>query len=122
MDDRLEHIFALQMAFNEDLIRRRGLDGIPMERWLQMQTLAMMSELAELIDEVNFKWWKNPKPIDQDAVRGELVDLLHFFISMCLSAGMSAEELYQRYLKKNQENFNRQNGLSAKPGYSTDCK
>ena len=115
--DRLERIFELQKAFNDELVARRDLDGIPMEKWIQMQTLATISELAELLDEVNFKWWKNPKPIDQEALREELVDLLHFFVSMCLTAGMDAGELYERYLAKNKENFDRQHGLSEKPGY-----
>ncbi len=115
--DRLERIFELQKAFNDELVAHRDLDGIPMEKWIQMQTLATISELAELLDEVNFKWWKNPKPIDQEALREELVDLLHFFVSMCLTAGMDASELYERYLAKNKENFDRQHGLSEKPGY-----
>ena len=118
--DKLERIFELQKAFNGELVEKRHLEGIPMEKWLQMQTLATISELAELIDEVNFKWWKNPRPVDDDRVREELVDILHFFVSMCLSAGMDADELYRRYIAKNQENFNRQHGLSAKPGYALE--
>lgn len=115
--DKLERIFELQKSFNDELIQRRGLEDIPMEKWIQMQTLATVSELSELLDEVNFKWWKNPKPVDRDALKEELVDILHFFVSMCLSAGMDAGELHDRYLKKNQENFDRQHGLSSKPGY-----
>jgi dimeric dUTPase (all-alpha-NTP-PPase superfamily) len=115
--DRLEHIFAMQQALNDEVIKRRNLQDIPDEDWIKMQTLAMMSEMAELLDEVNFKWWKNPKPIDPDRVREELVDILHFFVSMCLRAGMDAGELYRRYLDKNQENFDRQRGLSVKKGY-----
>ena len=117
--DKLERIFEMQACFQNDLVKRRHLDDIPMEKWMQMQTLAMVSELAELIDEVNFKWWKNPKPVDGDRVKEELVDILHFFVSMCLNAGMSAEELYSRYIEKNQENFDRQNGLSEKKGYES---
>ncbi len=117
--DKLERIFEMQACFQNDLVNRRNLQDIPMEKWMQMQTLAMLSELAELIDEVNFKWWKNPKPVDGDRVKEELVDILHFFVSMCLNAGMSAEELYSRYIEKNQENFDRQNGLSQKKGYES---
>lgn len=117
--DKLERIFEMQACFQRDLVSRRRLENISMEKWMQMQTLAMISELSELIDEVNFKWWKNPKPVDEDRVKEELVDILHFFVSMCLNAGMSAEELYNRYIEKNQENFDRQNGLSAKKGYES---
>lgn len=116
--DKLDTIFAMQRKLNEDIVRRRGLEGISDTEWIQKQTLAMLSEMAELLDEVNFKWWKNPKPVNHDAVREELVDILHFFVSMCLRAGMDAQELYARYLAKNEENFRRQDGLSEKPGYA----
>ncbi len=117
--DKLERIFEMQECFQKDLINRRSLQDIPMDKWIQMQTLAMLSELAELIDEVNFKWWKNPKPVEGNKVKEELVDILHFFVSMCLTSGMSAQELFDRYIEKNQENFDRQNGLSKKKGYES---
>lgn len=115
--DKLENIFKYQEMFDTELTERRGLGDIPMEVWIQRETLAMLSELAELIDEVNFKWWKNKKPVDNNKVKNELVDILHFFISMCLKTGMNADELHQRYLDKNKENFARQHGRSEKQGY-----
>ncbi|MCL1963666.1 MAG: dUTPase [Firmicutes bacterium] len=115
--DKLDTIFAMQQKLNEDIIQRRGLTGISDEEWIQKHTLAMLSEMAELLDEVNFKWWKNKKPVDQGAVREELVDILHFFVSMCLRAGMDSGELYDRYMGKNEENFKRQDGTSEKKGY-----
>lgn len=118
--DKLDTIFQMQQKLNDDIIRRRGLEGISDEEWIQKQTLAMLSEMAELLDEVNFKWWKNPKPVNTDNLREELTDILHFFISMCLRAGMDAQDLYDRYLAKNEENFRRQDGTSAKKGYSVE--
>lgn len=115
--DKLEIIFAMQNAFDSELAEKRGLQDITPDQWIQKETLAMLSELAELLDEVNFKWWKNPKEINTTAVKEELVDILHFFVSMCLKMGMTAEELYTMYLEKNKENFDRQKGLSAKKGY-----
>ena len=116
--DKLDHIFELQKGFQDKLKRERGLEGIPMETWLQKQTLAMISELAELLEEVNFKWWKNPQENNMDAVREELVDVLHFFVSMCIKSGMTSADLHRLYLAKNQENFDRQHGKSQKPGYA----
>lgn len=115
--DKLDTIFEMQGKFDAELIERRALHAISREEWIQKETLAMVDELSELLNEVNYKWWKNPKPINEDAVKGELVDILHFFTSMCLKMGMTAEELYERYLDKNKENFDRQHGRSAKPGY-----
>ena len=115
--DKLDEIFALQRSFQEKLKRERTLEDIPMEQWLQKQTLAMVSELAELLEEVNFKWWKNPHELNVGNIQEELSDILHFFVSMCIESGMSAEDLYNIYVGKNRENFRRQDGTSAKKGY-----
>ena len=117
--DKLDTVFSMQKALDDEIVRLRKLD-YPMDVWMQKEVLAMVSELSEVLDEVNFKWWKNPKPLDDDAIRGELVDVLHFFVSMCLKSGMSAEELYGRYVEKNKENFDRQYGRSSKPGYEAE--
>jgi len=118
--DKLERIFELQKGFQDKLKRERDLGGISMEEWLQRQTLALVSELAELLEEVNFKWWKNPHALNRPAIHEELCDILHFFISMCIEAGMSAEDLYNGYAGKNHENVLRQDGKSEKEGYAVD--
>ena len=118
--DKLEAVFAMQKYLNDEIVRLRDLEGISNEEWIRKNVLAMLSELGELLDEVNFKWWKNEKPVDENAVRGELVDIFHFFVSMCLKTGMDASELHRRYLDKNKENFNRQHGVSEKKGYEVE--
>lgn len=115
--DILTTIFARQKAFDDDLIQRRQLSHITREEWLQKETLAIMDELSELLNEVNYKWWKNPKPLDEAAIKEELIDILHFWVSMCLKMDMSAQDVLDIYLAKNDENFKRQQGKSAKPGY-----
>ena len=114
--DKLEKIFEIQKLLDDDIAARRNLD-FTTEEWMQKEVLAMLSELSEVLDEVNFKWWKNKKPLDTDALRGELVDILHFFVSMCIRSGMDADELFARYIEKNKENFDRQYGRSEKKGY-----
>ena len=116
--DKLEKIFEMQRALDEEIIQKRGLSSIPPSEWIQKEVLAIISELSEVLDEVNYKWWKNSKPIDEDALKQEMVDVLHFFVSMCDKAGMGAEELFERYCEKNSENFARQRGQSDKQGYS----
>ena len=114
--DKLDVIFQLQQSLDDDIVARRNLN-YSREEWMQKEVLAMISELSEVLDEVNFKWWKNPKPVDAAALKGEIVVILHFFVSMCLKSGMSAEELFTLYKAKNQENFDRQYGRSSKQGY-----
>ncbi|MCL2630593.1 MAG: dUTPase [Firmicutes bacterium] len=118
--DKLDIIFALQEKFDNEIVEKRNLQDIPLDLWLQKETLAMISELAELLDEVNFKWWKNPKELNIDNIKNELIDILHFFASMCLKAGMNADEVLERYIAKNKENFLRQYGTSEKKGYELE--
>jgi dimeric dUTPase (all-alpha-NTP-PPase superfamily) len=119
MSDRLEDIFTWQARFNNQIRETRSLDFSASE-WMQREAIGLMVELGEVMEEARYKWWKNPVPIDGEKLHEELVDVLHFFISMCIDAGLDAEGLYQGYLKKNQENFRRQDGLSDKPGYATE--
>lgn len=116
--DRLEEIFALQKSFNDEVIHTRGLEKVTDDEWIQKYMMAMFVEMGEMMDETNYKWWKNPKTVNSDAVKEELVDVLHFFVSICLRAGMTAEELHRLYLEKNKENILRQQGKSAKKGYA----
>lgn len=116
LTDKLEHIFQLQKRFDEALAKARGLD-YDLATWIKLECLAMVCEVAELAEEVNFKWWKNPKPINEGAIKEELADILHFFVSTCLKAGFSASDIYEAYLLKNEENFLRQKGLSRQ-GYA----
>lgn len=120
--DKLDMIFELQEKFDQDVIKNRQLENIQPEEWIQKQTLAVMSELAELLNEVNFKWWKNPKEVNTMNVKEELIDILHFFVGMCNRIGMSSTELFNIYIEKNKENFKRQYGLSDKKGYELDKK
>lgn len=114
--DKLDTIFDMQRALDADIATRRHLE-YSREEWIQKGVLAMVSELSEVLDEARFKWWKNAEPVDETALKGELVDVLHFFVSMCLHSGMTADELYALYVEKNRENFDRQYGRSQKAGY-----
>ena len=93
--DKLDELFQLQKDLDEEIITRRGLSDISKEQWVQKDILAIISELGEVLDEVNFKWWKNPKEIDNVALSEELVDVLHFFLSMCIHAGLDADTVYR---------------------------
>ena len=115
--DKLDAIFEMQAALNAEIQQKRHLDDISPDEWQQKLTLAMLSELAEGLEATSFKWWKNKKDLGEDYLKEEIVDMLHFLVSMALRNGMDAEEMYRRYIEKNKENFDRQRGLSRKKGY-----
>ncbi len=121
--DKLDQLFSMQSLLDTYISRERELDGkYTQSEWIQKKSLALIDEVTELLNEVNYKWWKNPKPVNERAVKEEIVDILHFFVSICLTAGMTADELYEIYCDKNRENIARQQGKSQKPGYELNKK
>ena len=84
-------------------------------KWILNYTRAMQQETAELIDSVPWKWWAKYQNFDEQNARVEVVDLFHFLISTAQVLGMSADDVFQAYVKKNEVNFKRQeSGYTAK--------
>jgi dimeric dUTPase (all-alpha-NTP-PPase superfamily) len=107
----LEAIFEKQIELNKrinpDLYKQIKEDPELRRKWFLNFDLALKQESAEAIDSLNWKWWKTDEE-DWDNVKVELVDMLHFWVSMCTIAGMDAKEVMDLYAKKNKLNFKRQ--------------
>lgn len=107
--DKLEEIWRLQCELNQ----RIGVDVSTMDeqaqaQWVLNYSRAMQQELAELVDSVPWKWWAKYQTFDKQNARVEVVDLFHFLVSIGQVLGMSAEDIYQAYVKKNRVNHQRQ--------------
>lgn len=116
-EDRLGDIFLRQKELDDEIARLRSLD-FPPEVWAEKVSLALIGELIEVLETLNFKWWKNRQAVDRAAVREELADVLHFFVSLCLHLGVGPQELYEAYVQKQRENLARQHGRSSRAGYA----
>ena len=134
--DKLEHLFALQASLNDRIFQKRALKGqdgqvlstsdlVDLAKsaapapgsdtavWLANYLKALQDESRELGEEIPWKWWSKEK-LDLEAIRVEIVDILHFWISMALVSGLDAAEVHRLYLLKNQVNLDRQdNGYDA---------
>jgi dimeric dUTPase (all-alpha-NTP-PPase superfamily) len=107
--DKLEAIFHLQDGLNRRIgVNTAGLAEPDQTKWILNYTRAMQQELAELTDSVPWKWWAKYQKFDQQNARVEVVDLFHFLVSLAQVLGMSADDIYQAYLKKNLINHQRQ--------------
>lgn len=128
--DKLDQLFELQSSLNDRIFQKRALKGqdgqvLSMSRlvelagaqapapgsdtatWLSNYLKALQDESRELGEEIPWKWWSK-ESLDMDAIRVEIVDILHFWISMALVSGMDASEVHRLYLLKNQVNLDRQ--------------
>jgi dimeric dUTPase (all-alpha-NTP-PPase superfamily) len=109
MSDKFEELFRMQQALNERIgVHTQGMSEEDQTKWLLNYSRAMSQEMAELIDSVPWKWWAKYQKFDAQNARVEVVDLFHFLISMAQVLGMSADDVFNAYVKKNEVNFKRQ--------------
>lgn len=107
--DRLHEIFRMQEALNRRIgVETAGLSDEDKAKWVLNYTRAMQQEMAELVDSVPWKWWAKYQKFDEQNARVEVVDLFHFLVSLAQVLGMSADDVYAAYLKKNAVNHARQ--------------
>lgn len=107
--DRLRELWRMQKALNERIgVRTDTMSDEDKTKWVLNYCRAMSQEIAELTDSVPWKWWARYQKFDQQNARVEVVDLFHFLISLAQVLGMTAEEVFEAYVKKNAVNFERQ--------------
>jgi len=114
--DKFEELFRMQEALNARIgVHTNAMSEEEQTKWLLNYSRAMSQEMAELIDSVPWKWWAKYQKFDTQNAKVEVVDLFHFLISMAQVLGMSADDVFNAYVKKNEVNFKRQDsGYSVK--------
>jgi dimeric dUTPase (all-alpha-NTP-PPase superfamily) len=113
--DQLRELFRMQHALNQRIgVNTDAMTEEEKTKWLLNYTRAMQQEMAELTDSVPWKWWAKYQKFDEQNARVEVVDLFHFLISMAQVLGMSADDVFAAYVKKNEVNLKRQDS-----GYTT---
>ena len=107
--DQLRELFRMQQALNERIgVRTEGMNDEEKTQWVLNYCRAMSQEIAELTDSVPWKWWAKYQKFDEQNARVEVVDLFHFLISLAQVLGLSADDVFAVYVKKNEVNFKRQ--------------
>jgi len=109
-------MFSMQKALNLRIgVNTDSMTDEEKVKWLLNYCRAMTQEIAELTDSVPWKWWAKYQKFEEQNARVEVVDIFHFLISAAQVLGMSADDVYNAYLKKNAVNFQRQDsGYTAK--------
>ena len=116
--NELEYMFRMQKAFQDRVDQRyKSIDLKERAAFLRDHFVFCNQEMQEMLYEIPFfKHWKDySKMTDEeikeayDKAKEEIVDAWHFFINIMLGLGMTAEELFTRYLDKHKENIRRQN-------------
>jgi dimeric dUTPase (all-alpha-NTP-PPase superfamily) len=113
--DKLDELFRLQRELN----LRIGVDTAHMteeqrQQWLLNYCRAISQEVAELTDCVPWKWWAKYQKFDKQNARVEIVDLLHFLVSVAQVMELAPGDIFEAYTRKHRVNLARQDS-----GYTT---
>ena len=105
----------MQAALNKRIgVNTESMTEEEKTKWILNYCRAMSQEMAELTDSVPWKWWAKYQKFDEQNAKVEVVDLFHFLVSLAQTLGMTADDVYQAYLKKNAVNHQRQETGYAK--------
>jgi dimeric dUTPase (all-alpha-NTP-PPase superfamily) len=79
-------------------------------KWTKEYLMCIQCESVELLEELPFKHWKDYSnfKVNLPEVKYEVIDLLHFWLDICLVWGITGKEVMQYYISKNIQNFQRQ--------------
>jgi len=93
----LHTIFEMQDKLNQrcgvypDIISK---DPEETKKWTLNMLRAYQQELAELMESIPWRWWENTK-FDEQNARVELVDMIHFVVSMAINVNLTPEEIFK---------------------------
>jgi dimeric dUTPase (all-alpha-NTP-PPase superfamily) len=121
----LSEIFEKQLALQINSFGGDpgALPDVERIEYIKSMTLAATDELHEALAEVGWKPWATSRHINRDAYLGELIDVLHFWVNLCLAVGADADEIIERYTEKANRNAKRQaNGYDGVTGKCDVCK
>ena len=114
-----EHQLDMQVNVYGDGTPLDQFDDLRKIEFIKNNILATLDELHEGLAEVGWKPWASSKHINRDALKGELVDVLHFYINLLGVIGVTPDELFEAYFNKAAKNKKRQE--DGYDGVSTKC-
>lgn len=128
--DKLDQLFEMQWKLNNTIFQKKNIrdnqgELLTMEtlqkeasqeslgpntkvnEWLGKYLMALNDESRELGEELLWKWWSKDT-LDMQNIRIEIIDQLHFWMSLALTAGLDSQKVFEIYMQKNAINFKRQ--------------
>lgn len=110
MSDRLERAFLLQAEFMDMLVEHDRFPEYPVDlttkpgqRFAKECTFNCIAELMEATVVLKNKMHRlsEEAEVDTPHYREELGDAFAFFMELCIVSGMTADDLYEEFRRKN---------------------
>ena len=87
--------------------------------------LLLIKECTEVLDEINFKHHMKRKIVDKEALKEELIDVLKYWMNLCLLYDIKSEEIIDIFMKKTKkviEKFDNEMGINNVSQNTTDSE
>jgi dimeric dUTPase (all-alpha-NTP-PPase superfamily) len=98
--DFISHIPSkLSSVFNPGKVDHIGVHS-DRAFWCRVYAQALQNEVVEFIESAGFKFWSKDEECDVQNLKVEVIDMLHFWISLCLLLGMTEEDIMSIYKQK----------------------
>mgnify|MGYP003152002322 CR=1 FL=1 len=116
-NDKLFLIFKHQKELQEKLgiYDKIGKDDKLKQQYINQMILALHEEATEIMRETCYKnpeympfGWKKGQKFNNENFKDEIIDIIHFVMNLCIISGMDSDEIYNRYIGKQQKNIERQ--------------
>ncbi|MBC8493090.1 MAG: dUTP diphosphatase [Chloroflexi bacterium] len=116
----LQYFFDRQRAFADQFVhfdklaeeaaKSKDVREDPRVEWTEDFIDCISQELAELRDWLPWKHWRRygSFQLNEEEIKYELIDILHFLLDLFLVWGMTPEEVMRMYIAKMQQNIERQ--------------
>lgn len=110
MSDKLDRAFVLQREYIDMLVEHDKFPEYPVDlgtkpgqRFIKECTFNCIAELMEATVELKNKAHRLSDATDVDLThyREEIGDAFAFFLELCIISGMSADDLYEEFRRKN---------------------
>lgn len=122
---KIRTMFQLIEDYHKHLGHNRPFDTMPQRmQSMRNSALALMMELAELIDSTPWKPWRNiaDQEFDKDNAVREVVDIVFFLVSICEELHITSEDFEIKFHEVISNNYKRlDNGYSLKGG-DAECQ
>ena len=79
------------------------------EYFTKENVVYIIDECTEILGWINWKPWKRTrKDVNIEEVKFEIIDVLHFWVNLCLIWGITPDDVYRYYFHKQKINIKRQ--------------
>lgn len=106
VDFEIQNIWNIQKRFTSNFVDFNSLSNISdKERLTKEYFIALIPELAEVLNEINYKQHKKNKPINRNNLIEELIDTFKYYINILLMWDVSPQEFVDMFKYKSDKVF-----------------